>query len=218
MTMLTGVNHVAVMTADLDRFVGFYTDVFDLDVVFTETGPAFRHAILRAGPDSWIHPAELTDSAHGDALPTMFDRGHLDHVALGADSPESFETLRRRLIQRGATDGAVEDLGAFHSLWFRDPDGMHAELTLIIDPRSPASTHPDQPPTPHEAVRPTTNWRPTLPSATRAPDRRRSRRREGSSTAGRGTARLRPPARCSAALRRGRTSARTTLDRDRRSR
>jgi catechol 2,3-dioxygenase-like lactoylglutathione lyase family enzyme len=134
MTMLTGVNHVAVMTADLDRFVDFYTEVFDLDVVFSESTPAFRHAILRAGPDSWIHPAQMTEGAHGEARPTMFDRGHLDHVALGAGSRESFEAVRRRLVERGATDGTVEDLGAFHSLWFRDPDGMDAELTLIVDP------------------------------------------------------------------------------------
>jgi catechol 2,3-dioxygenase-like lactoylglutathione lyase family enzyme len=134
MTMLTGVNHVAVLTADLDRFVAFYCDVFDLDVAFSETTPMFRHAIVRAGPDSWIHPAEVADNAHADALPAMFQRGHLDHVALGASSAAHFETLRQRLIDHGATDGTVEDLGAFHSLWFTDPDGMHAELTLIVDP------------------------------------------------------------------------------------
>jgi catechol 2,3-dioxygenase-like lactoylglutathione lyase family enzyme len=134
MTMLTGVNHVAVLTADLDRFVEFYRDVFELDVVFTETTPAFRHAILRAGEHSWIHPAEVRENAHGTALPAMFQRGHLDHVALGAASSAHFETLRQRLVERGATDGTVEDLGAFHSIWFTDPDGMHAELTLIVDP------------------------------------------------------------------------------------
>lgn len=144
MTMLTGVNHVAVLTADLDRFVNFYTDVFNLDVVFTETTPAFRHAILRAGPHSWVHPVQVTGNTHGDARPTMFDRGHLDHVALGADSPESFQHLRRRLVDRGASDGTVEDLGAFHSLWFQDPDGMQAELTLIVDPEL-AAIHPPRP-------------------------------------------------------------------------
>jgi catechol 2,3-dioxygenase-like lactoylglutathione lyase family enzyme len=131
--MLTGVNHVAVLTTDLDRFVDFYHDIFELEVVFDETTPAFRHAILRAGESSWIHPAEVAENAHGTALPAMFQRGHLDHVALGAASPEDFETLRGRLVARGATDGTVEDLGAFHSVWFTDPDGMHAELTLIVD-------------------------------------------------------------------------------------
>lgn len=134
MTTLAGLNHVAILTDDLDRFVDFSTAVFELDVVFTETTPAFRHAIVRTGPTSWLHPAEVSGNPHGAALPTMFGRGHLDHLALVAASRESFEVVRRRLVERGATDGAVDDLGAFHSVWFEDPDGMRNEVTLIVDP------------------------------------------------------------------------------------
>jgi catechol 2,3-dioxygenase-like lactoylglutathione lyase family enzyme len=133
MDLLAGVNHIAVLTADLERFVEFYTDVFGLDVVFEETTPAFRHAILRTGPTSWLHPAELPDNAHGTASATMFDRGHLDHLALTASSPEAFGAIRDRLVARGATAGTVEDLGAFHSVWFDDPDGMRVELVVIVD-------------------------------------------------------------------------------------
>jgi catechol 2,3-dioxygenase-like lactoylglutathione lyase family enzyme len=134
MTLLSGVNHVAVLTDDLDRFVDFYTSVFELDVVFTETAPAFRHAILRTGPTSWLHPAEVSGNPHGAAVPAMFERGHLDHLAVAAASDEAFEVLRRRLMARGACDGSVDDLGAFRSLWFEDPDGMRIELTVIVDP------------------------------------------------------------------------------------
>lgn len=134
MPLLTGLNHVAVLTDDLDRFVEFYTSVFETEVVFTETTPAFRHAILRTGMDSWLHPAEVVGSPHGTGLPAMFDRGHLDHVALTAASQDAFGVLRQRLVERGACDGAVDDLGAFHSLWFDDPDGMRVELTVIVDP------------------------------------------------------------------------------------
>jgi len=134
MTLLSGINHVAVMTDDLDRFVDFYTGVFGLEVVFEEATPAFRHAILRTGPDSWLHPAQVTGNAHGVALPAMFERGHLDHLALTAASPEAFADLRQRLVERGADAGEVEDLGAFHAVWFEDPDGMRVELTVIVDP------------------------------------------------------------------------------------
>ena len=134
MTLLSGVNHVAVMTRDLDRFVGFYRDVFELDMVFSETAPAFRHAILRTGPTSWLHPAEVADNAHSTGSAAMFDRGHVDHIALTAASPDAFATIRERLISRGATSGAVDDLGAFHSVWFEDPDGMRGELVVIVDP------------------------------------------------------------------------------------
>jgi catechol 2,3-dioxygenase-like lactoylglutathione lyase family enzyme len=134
MTLLAGLNHVAVMTDDLDRFVDFYTDVFAVEVVFEEVTPAFRHAVLRTGPDSWLHPAQVTGNVHGAGLPAMFQRGHLDHIALTASSPQAFADLRRRLVERGATSGEIEDLGAFHALWFHDPDGMRVELTMIVDP------------------------------------------------------------------------------------
>ena len=64
----------------------------------------------------------------------MFDRGHLDHVALTAPHVDAFTELRRRLVERGATDGTVEDLGAFRALWFTDVDGMRGELVVIVDP------------------------------------------------------------------------------------
>jgi catechol 2,3-dioxygenase-like lactoylglutathione lyase family enzyme len=134
MSLVSGVNHVAVLTDDLERFVDFYTGAFELEVVFEEATPAFRHAIVRTGPTSWLHPAQVVDAAHGAGLPQMFDRGHLDHLALTAASPAAFAEARRRLQDRGATDGAVEDLGAFHSVWFTDPDGMHGELIVIVDP------------------------------------------------------------------------------------
>jgi catechol 2,3-dioxygenase-like lactoylglutathione lyase family enzyme len=134
MTLLSGVNHVAVMTTDLDRFVAFYRDVFELDVVFSETTPAFRHAILRTGPTSWIHPAEVAGNPHAAGSPAMFDRGHVDHIALTAASAGDFETVRRRLVDRGASNGAIDDLGAFHSVWFEDPDGMRGEVVVIVDP------------------------------------------------------------------------------------
>jgi catechol 2,3-dioxygenase-like lactoylglutathione lyase family enzyme len=133
MELLAGVNHVAVLTADLDRFVEFYTGVFDLDVVFEEATPAFRHAIIRTGRTSWLHPAEVEGNEHGHASPAMFQRGHLDHLALTAASPTAFQAIRQRLIERGATDGSIDDLGSFHSIWFNDPDGMRGEVVVIVD-------------------------------------------------------------------------------------
>jgi catechol 2,3-dioxygenase-like lactoylglutathione lyase family enzyme len=135
MSLLAGLNHVAVITADLDRFVAFYTRVFDMEEVFRESAAGLRHAILRiADGSSWLHPAEIPGNGHAVAIPKMFCRGHLDHIALTAESSECFEELRKRLLEAGASDGTVEDLGAFHSLWFQDPDGMRGELTLLVNP------------------------------------------------------------------------------------
>lgn len=133
MSLVSGINHVAILTRDLERFVEFYRRIFEVDVVFREVTPAFRHAILRAGSSSWLHPVEVPDNVHGAAVPDMFARGHLDHIALTAPSQGAFEAIRARLVDAGASDGAVEDLGAFHALWFTDPDGMRGEVSLIVD-------------------------------------------------------------------------------------
>ena len=65
------------LTDDLDRFVELYTDVFDLGVVFTETTPAFRHAVPRTGPTSWLHPAQVVvivdDTLRGIHSPRPLD-------------------------------------------------------------------------------------------------------------------------------------------------
>jgi catechol 2,3-dioxygenase-like lactoylglutathione lyase family enzyme len=133
MRLVSGINHVAVITADLDRFIEFYTHIFDMSVVFQETTPDFRHGILRAGATSLLYAAELLDNVHSSALPEMFQRGHLDHIALSVLTVSSFEIIRRRLLERKVCDGAITDIGSMCCLSFSDPDGMHVEVCLITD-------------------------------------------------------------------------------------
>lgn len=132
--LISALNHAAVMTADLDRFIAFYREGLGLELVFREDAPGMRHAILRCGAQSWLHPVEVAGNEHALASNPMFRRGHLDHIALAAGSPSAFDELRRRLVALGATDGVVEQLGAFQAFWFEDPDGMRAEVSLIVDP------------------------------------------------------------------------------------
>jgi len=61
--------------------------------------------------------------------PKWVARGPRD--ALG--SAESFDRIRDRLIAALASDGRVDSCGAFHTLWFIDPDGMRGEVALVVD-------------------------------------------------------------------------------------
>ena len=135
MDLLAGVNHIAVMTADLDRFVEFYT------TCSTSTSSSKRPRRRSDTPSSardrtrGSTPPRSRSSRFATASPDMFQRGHLDHLALTAASPEAFEAISDRLVRRGASDGTIDDLGAFHSIWFEDPDGMRGEVVLIVDDR-----------------------------------------------------------------------------------
>lgn len=134
MNLLAGLQHVAIVTADLDRFVQFYTGVFDAECLELPSTPAFRHALLRVGGASTLHPVERRRHPHATGVAEPFARGHIDHLALMAGSREALREIRSRLTSRGASDGRVMSLGHLLSLDFTDPDGMRGEVCWVHDP------------------------------------------------------------------------------------
>jgi hypothetical protein len=72
----------------------------------------------------------------------MFGRGRIDHLALQAASLHAFQTIRDRLIARGATDGFVTDFGPILSLFFRDPDGLECEVCVDNPDARPGVLNP----------------------------------------------------------------------------
>lgn len=134
MALTSGCNHVAIVTEDVDRFVAFYTEVFEATVRWDlEDGPV-RHVLLDLGNGFVLHPFEFAGgNPHSRGSAVMFDRGHIDHLALDVADADIFEELRRRLVERGATDGAVTDFGPTRNVWFTDPDGHGSEIALWVD-------------------------------------------------------------------------------------
>ena len=134
MPLSTGCHHVALLTDDLDRFCAFYGEVFDAEVWAKLEEDPLRHALVDLGGGFNLHPFQLldpTDDARGSAR--MFGRGHLDHVAIRIDDPAAFEEARCRLVERGASDGALVDWGAVRTVSFQDPDGMDGEIAMAAD-------------------------------------------------------------------------------------
>jgi hypothetical protein len=80
---------------------------------------------------------QLDGNTEADRQTPMFARGRLDHLALWAASHEAFNTIRDRLVARGASDGTITDFGPILSVFFRDPDGLEGEVCF-----SNASTAP----------------------------------------------------------------------------
>lgn len=128
MPITQGLNHVALVTEDLDRWLDFYTTVFEAEVVADMTEGELRHALVDVGGGMMLHPFQAPGSPHGTALDAMFERGHLDHLALGVPDEVTLQAVRRRLVERGASDGTITDFGLVRTVAFRDPDGMDAEV------------------------------------------------------------------------------------------
>jgi catechol 2,3-dioxygenase-like lactoylglutathione lyase family enzyme len=130
MPIATGINHIATLTTDMDRTVGFYEQVFEAVVT---------HEIPRSDDHPWMKIVDL-----GGAALNVFEvpeasiigerrriggRGAIDHFGIAVDSRATLEIVRERLVAAGAQEvGDIQELGGEWSLFFRDPDGMELEV------------------------------------------------------------------------------------------
>lgn len=128
--LLEDIHHLAFVTADMDRLIGFYRRVFDAEVLADMEEEGLRHAFIEVGPHTLLHPFQIPGIEPPAPLP-MFERGRLDHFGLNAASEEAFRELRRRILAEGAGDGVVTNLGAVLSFSFEDPDGGAHEVVLV---------------------------------------------------------------------------------------
>ena len=130
MQLVDGVHHVTFLTEDMDRLLAFYVRVFDAEVTFDMTEEGLRHAFLRVGPTTVLHPFQILEGPAPPAPSPMFSRGRLDHFALLAPSEEAFKELRRRIVAASAVDGEVRDMGRLWIMGYLDPDGAAHEVIL----------------------------------------------------------------------------------------
>jgi len=141
--LLEGVNHVAILTSDTERFVNFYREVFGAEVDGSQDiGGEGTLTFIKIGPHAEINLFELQDNAEAQRQTPMFGRGRIDHLGLQAASLDAFEEIRRRLIERGAADEFVTDFGPILSLFFRDPDGLEGEVCVANPDAKPGVSNP----------------------------------------------------------------------------
>ena len=131
MTLLNGFQHVAILTGDADRLHEFYREVFDAKVDHVKTeGPGMQLSFIDLGGGTDLNVFQFEGNTEHEKQTPMFERGRIDHLGLNAESVGAFDEIRRRLIERGASDGFVTDFGPILSVFFRDPDGLEGEVCV----------------------------------------------------------------------------------------
>lgn len=132
MPIAKGCQHIALVTSDLDRFVGFYERIFDASIVFEMDEDGMRHAMVDLGGGLWLHPFHFPDEhSEAEGKPDAFHRGHLDHFAIEVADRDTLRLVRSRLVDEGASDGTITDFGLLELVSFCDPDGMVAEVAVL---------------------------------------------------------------------------------------
>lgn len=139
MPVTLGFNHVAIVTADLDRLVRFYVEAFGAELTFemaaTDDHP--RMAIIDLGGGAALNAFEVPKESIVGTRRTMGSRGPIDHFALAVESHAILSGLREQMVTAGAEIGEIQRLGGEWSLFFRDPDGMELEVCTPVRPDDP---------------------------------------------------------------------------------
>lgn len=129
----TGLSHLALNTADLDRFRRFYEGLLGLrvGVVLRMTHPPYlRHATFHVDDIVVLHVFEVPgyDPQASGLGATMGERGRIDHFGFMVGDEAELRAVADRLRASGATDGKIRRQGPVLSVHVTDPDGLEVEI------------------------------------------------------------------------------------------
>jgi catechol 2,3-dioxygenase-like lactoylglutathione lyase family enzyme len=131
-----GVNHLALITSDMDATVRFYHGTLGARLVATIGTDDFRHYFFEFGPNCTVAFFEYSGSA---AEPFAKPAGvpdprapQFDHLALNLPDEESLNQLRRRLKAADCEVTDIIDHGFIRSVYFSDPNGIALEASWWV--------------------------------------------------------------------------------------
>ncbi len=136
MPRFTGVNHLAMVTGDMEATIRFWRDLLGCRLVAGLGRPGQRHYFFEISERDllaffeWPGISAVPEKDHG--LPV---KGAVifDHVSFGVDSEEELWRLRDRLLAAGFPASEVIDHGFIRSIYSFDPNGLAIEFSADIE-------------------------------------------------------------------------------------
>ena len=133
-----GVNHLAMVTNDMEKTVRFYRDVLGMPLVAaignTPQLP-YRHYFFEVGQNSTIAFFEwpgMVEEFHKPAGQPATGRIQFDHVSFDVESDDALLELQAKLAKAGVEVTHVVDHNFIHSIYFTDPNGIALEASVWI--------------------------------------------------------------------------------------
>jgi catechol 2,3-dioxygenase-like lactoylglutathione lyase family enzyme len=131
-----GINHLALVTPDMDATVRFYHGVLGARLAATIGTPGFRHYFFDFGPHCTVAFFEYTDLAvESFAKPAGVPdprAPQFDHLSLNLPDEEALHALRKRLMDVGCEVTEIVDHGFIRSVYFTDPHGIALEASWWV--------------------------------------------------------------------------------------
>lgn len=141
-----GINHLALITTDMDATVRFYHGTLGARLVATLGTPEFRHYFFEFGPHCTVAffeytntPTEPFKKAAGTPDPRA---AQFDHLALNLPDEDALIDLQHRLKTAECDVTDIVDHGSVRSVYFTDPNGIALEASWWVhDPTSQAANY-----------------------------------------------------------------------------
>jgi catechol 2,3-dioxygenase-like lactoylglutathione lyase family enzyme len=143
-----GVNHLALVTPDMDATVRFYAGVLGMRLVATTMAGPMRHYFFEIGPANTIAFFEIagieTFAKPAGGPPPPFPI-QLDHISFNLPDEDALHGLRARLLAADCEVTAVVDHGFVRSIYFTDPHGIALEASWwAIDATGRSADYDDE--------------------------------------------------------------------------
>lgn len=132
-----GINHLALVTPDMDETVRFYAGVLGMPLVATLMAGPMRHYFFEMGPEQTVaffevEGAETFTKPAGARLTRPIQ---LDHLSFNVPDENALDTLRKRLLAAGCEVTGIVDHKILKSVYFNDNNGIALEATYwVVDP------------------------------------------------------------------------------------
>lgn len=138
-----GINHLALVTPDMDATTRFYAGVLDMPLVATLMAGPMRHYFFDMGHGNTVAFFEIADAetfrkGAGSPAPHPVQ---LDHISFNVEDEAALVALQERLTEAGTEVTRVVDHDIFRSIYFTDNNGIALEASYWVHGA------PDGPPT-----------------------------------------------------------------------
>ena len=140
----TGINHLALATADMDATIRFWRDLLGMRLVAGLGRPGYRHYFLElSGTDmlaffEWPNVTPIEPKDHGVPVAGPFA---FDHVSIGVRDRNDLWDIRDRLEAAGFWVSELIDHGFILSVYSFDPNNIAIEFSCPV-PGVDIRSHP----------------------------------------------------------------------------
>jgi catechol 2,3-dioxygenase-like lactoylglutathione lyase family enzyme len=142
-----GVNHLALVTPDMDATVRFYVGVLGMPLVATLMAGTMRHYFFEIAPHNTVAFFEVvgaTTFIKGAGTPGPYPE-QFDHLSFNVADEAALVALQARVRAAGSQITEIVDHGLFKSVYVTDPNGIALEASYWITDGTGQAFNPTDP-------------------------------------------------------------------------